>query len=237
MHRKFCCMRLYPSRLLETVVPDVTRDVTALFLAIMDVVSHIHVVLSISAGGSAQKVAQFGRQSEQGAVCLRIWFAFFYTNIQNTNHLRRVAAVCYSIQHSVPRLPCVQLCGCKGDLHSVKYSFPRPHKQSPHWRMLPRVSDCAFGLRLLPKQKMTRRTAYVLRPEISLLRCTTQKHVNFEVNVKYCNKMRGVSVFATNFVRKIFCPDLLWGPSSLLFNGYRNKDKAAVAWSWCITFI
>jgi len=44
MHQKCCGMRLYPNPLLETVVSDVTRDVTALFLAIMDGVSHIQVV-------------------------------------------------------------------------------------------------------------------------------------------------------------------------------------------------
>jgi hypothetical protein len=53
MHHKCCGMRLYPRRLLETVVPDVTRDVTALCLAIMDGVSHIHIV-------SGQKLTQFG---------------------------------------------------------------------------------------------------------------------------------------------------------------------------------
>jgi len=66
-------MRLYPSRLLETVVPDVTRDVMALFLAIMDGVSHIH-VLSWTTSGTV-------RQSEQGLVCPGISFASIYTNI------------------------------------------------------------------------------------------------------------------------------------------------------------
>jgi hypothetical protein len=73
MHQKCCGMRLYPSQLLETVVPDVTRDVTALFFAIMDGVSHIHVV-SFSAWQVWTK-SDTVRQSEQDR------FAVIYTNI------------------------------------------------------------------------------------------------------------------------------------------------------------
>jgi hypothetical protein len=71
MHHKCCGMHLYPSRLLETVVPDVTRDVTALFLAIMDGVSHIHVVSFSAWRVWTKKVTQFSSPSEQGPVCLR----------------------------------------------------------------------------------------------------------------------------------------------------------------------
>ena len=71
--------------------------------------------------------------------------------------------------------------------------------------------------------------------QISLLYLITQKQVNLGSQCT-ATKMRGVSFFAENFVRKMFrrgkylsCPDPLWGPSSRLFNEYRDKDKAAGA--------
>jgi hypothetical protein len=101
--------------------------------------------------------------------------------------------------------------------------------------MLPRVSDCAFVLRLLPKQKNDKVDDACITPKILSVMFNYPETRKFR-KLMYCNKMRGVSVFATNFVPKIFrpgkylsCPDLLWCPSSLLLNGYLNKDKAARA--------
>ena len=97
--------------------------------------------------------------------------------------------------------------------------------------MLPRVSDCALVLRLVAKQEMTSCTTYALPPKFPLLCLITQKHVKFG-NECTPTTLRGVSVFAINFVRKIFRPgkylsrpDLLWGSPNLYSMGDVIKIK------------
>jgi hypothetical protein len=184
MHHKYCGMRLYPSRLLETVVPDVTRDVTALFLAIMDGVSHIHVV-SFSAWQVSTKSDTVGRAVRkrtglpQDLICLLLHKYITYKPFKTRSCCLlqlRVTASSTEFRHC-------HVCSCvDGKATNTQLTFLSTSLQT-----VATLKNVAKNVRLRvcstpsAQKKVTRWTTYASPPKFSLLRLITQKHVNFGI--------------------------------------------------------